>query len=107
MSDEMAERIKAMGHRIIDALHDPASKEDGFDLSDASISLTEGQGGHVHRYLPSKGCTWKCACGDSFLVHVRCMCSSRAECKCNPPPTRCVCGATLYEAARRRPRRQP
>lgn len=29
-----------------------------------------------HRYLPSKGCTWKCACGDSFVV---CICG-----KCKP-----------------------
>lgn len=35
---------------------------------------------HEHRFLPSKGCTWKCACGDSFTA---CLCG-----RCQPltPP---------------------
>ncbi len=43
--------------------------------TDAPFNGIKGLGGgHKHRFLPSKGCSWKCACGARFTV---CICGKR------------------------------
>lgn len=41
---------------------------------------------HQHRYLPSKCCTWECACGDSFVACLGPEAMGRCTCgRCDRP----------------------
>lgn len=68
------ERRYAPGSKVFDGVLDLTVFLSGEVEAEASRSKC-GPGNH--RYLPSKGCTWKCACGDSFVV---CICG-----KCQQP----------------------